>query len=313
MAAAASGHLHTLQYLIEESQSPWNAIDKFGKCAGNYAVDNSHQDCVDFLVDAGVKAELILGVLTRGCHPPSRGAEEAGKKRPVEMEPSTKPDYLSQSLKYNRDGTALLDSDNDAVMMEWERPLMSLHASIITSNQKGKRVLNVGFGMGIIDSILQENWEPSEHVIIEAHPDVYQKMMKDGWGEKKGVTIGYGRWQDVLPKMIAEGRTFDGVFFDTYGEDGSDLDDFHTYLDKIIAKPNGIYSFFNGLAPDNLFFHGVVCQCIKLKLNSMGLDVDFYPCEVEVKEEEWKDVRRKYWHGNTYYLPAVTWAKKLDT
>ena len=80
---------------------------------------------------------------------------------PVEHEPCTKPDYLQRTLRYNDNNSALLDDENDAVMMEWERPLMNAHASIITSNsQKGKVVLNVGFGMGIIDTALQE-LEPS--------------------------------------------------------------------------------------------------------------------------------------------------------
>jgi protein arginine N-methyltransferase 2 len=52
--------------------------------------------------------------------------------------------------------------DDDAVMMSWERPLMQAHTSLLTCNQKNKRVLNVGFGMGIIDTALQE-YDPSLH------------------------------------------------------------------------------------------------------------------------------------------------------
>lgn len=77
---------------------------------------------------------------------------------------------------------------------------------------------------------------------------------------------------------------------------------------KILAKPHGIYSFFNGLAPDNLFFHGVACQCVKLQLSALGLDSEFLPCEIQVKDEVWEGIRRKYWHGrNTYYLPVCKW------
>jgi len=95
------------------------------------------------------------------------------------------------------DGDTLMDADNDAVMMEWERPLMSAHADIISSDSKGKTVLNVGFGMGIVDGYLQ-GWEPEMHYIIEAHPGVHEKMLKDGWGERKNVTILFGRWQDRI-------------------------------------------------------------------------------------------------------------------
>jgi type IV protein arginine methyltransferase len=48
---------------------------------------------------------------------------------------------------------------------------MKRHAEIICPT-KGLHVLNVGFGMGIIDSYIQERHEPASHTIIEAHPDV---------------------------------------------------------------------------------------------------------------------------------------------
>jgi protein arginine N-methyltransferase 2 len=107
---------------------------------------------------------------------------------------------------------------DDAVMMEWERPIMEAHASVLTHGGiSGKRVLNVRFGLGIVDTALQSH-DPSLHVIIEAHPTVYAKMMSDGWDMKPNVIIRFGRWQDEMPKLIAEGGKFDGVFYDTYGE-----------------------------------------------------------------------------------------------
>jgi protein arginine N-methyltransferase 2 len=38
-------------------------------------------------------------------------------------------------------------------MMEWERPLMRAHAEVVCQT-KGD-VLNVGFGMGIVDGFIQ--------------------------------------------------------------------------------------------------------------------------------------------------------------
>jgi protein arginine N-methyltransferase 2 len=120
----------------------------------------------------------------------------------------------------------LLDDDNDAVMMEWERPLMEAHASFLAGNAHSgtnpspsirKRVLNIGFGLGIVDTAIQ-TYNPSLHVIVEAHPTVYNKMLRDGWDQKENVRICFGRWQDELPKLIAEGIVFDGIFYDTYGE-----------------------------------------------------------------------------------------------
>ena len=164
---------------------------------------------------------------------------------PVAHEPCTKPDYLQHNnVRYNAANTLLLDNDDDAVMMEWERPLMNAHANILTHNgTKLKRVLNIGFGLGIIDTALQ-SYQPSLHVIIEAHPTVYEKIIKDGWDKKVNVRVCFGRWQDELPKLIEEeGLEFDGIFYDTYGEHFTDLEDFHELMAKGLCKPGGIYSF----------------------------------------------------------------------
>ena len=62
--------------------------------------------------------------------------------------------YLKQSVRYTPDGQQLLDSAEDAVMMEWERPLMRAHAEVMIPDGTAPRtrdVLNIGFGMGIID------------------------------------------------------------------------------------------------------------------------------------------------------------------
>ena len=39
-----------------------------------------------------------------------------------------------------------------------------------------------------------------------------------------------------------------------YGEYYGEMTDFHELLPRIL-KPGGLYSFFNGLASDNYFFH----------------------------------------------------------
>lgn len=319
MASARYGHLSICELLLEHG-APWNAVDRYGQCAGNYATDNQHWNVVNLLVDAGTKAELILGASIRNMMTAQKISETEKNKEeesdstvPVEHKPCTKPDYLSRNVRYNQSKTALLDDDDDAVMMEWERPLMKAHASIITGETKGsKRVLNVGYGMGIIDNILQNEWKPALHIIIEAHPAVYEQMKKDGWDTKPGVRICFGKWQGWMPKLIEEGIILDGIFYDTYGEHFTDLEDFHQMMSQTLEKPNGIYSFFNGLAPDNIFFHGVACNCVKLQLAKLGLDSEFAQCEIQVKEKEWEGVRRKYWHGReTYYLPIITWNKNF--
>jgi protein arginine N-methyltransferase 2 len=322
MAASKVGNLALVQELLNAG-APWNAIDRAGQCAGNYATDAECWDVVNLLVEWGTRAELILGEIQRTQRRQQNqqqipttpttpavsitNASDNTQSTNLYEQPSTKPDYLQHRLRYNLDGTALLDADDDAVMMEWERPIMKAHASIMLE-EPHKRVLNVGFGMGIIDTALQE-LQPSHHYIIEAHPDVYDKLCKDGWNTKPGVQVLFGRWQDIVPKMVHEGVQVDAIFFDTYAEHGYDMEDFHQQVPALLSKPQGVYSFFNGLAPDNLFFHGVACQVIKLQLSTLGLDTEFLQCEIQVNDDSvWEGVRRKYWHNrDVYYLPRVTW------
>lgn len=117
-------------------------------------------------------------------------------------------DYLEDRVSFSED--KLMDSNNKAVMMAWERPLMEAHAKAVCSG--GGHILNIGFGMGLVDSAIQQ-YTPVTHTIVEAHPEVYQRMLRTGWGEKDNVKIIFGRWQDVLSQL----GTYDGnsrlIFF----------------------------------------------------------------------------------------------------
>ena len=104
---------------------------------------------------------------------------------------------------------------------------MTRHAAVICK-KPGAAVCNIGFGLGLIDSALQQH-SPHSHTIIEAHPDVYAHMCKSGWASKPGVRIVFGRWQDVLPGL----GPFDGLFFDTYAESYHDLRSLLPLLDSV--------------------------------------------------------------------------------
>eukprot|EP00954_Amorphochlora_amoebiformis_P015327 1201799-Amorphochlora_amoeboformis.AAC.1 len=180
--------------------------------------------------------------------------------------------------------------------MEWETPLMEAHAKILCPKEN-LDVLNIGFGMGIIDSALQKH-KPKSHTIVEVHRGVLKKMREDGWDKKKGVTIVPGRWQDVMHEL----GQFDAIFFDTYGEYYDDMREFHSWLPRIL-RPGGTYSFFNGLCPDNIVFQGVMCQVVQIELAKFGIDAQFAECDINIGEKDWQGVNRKYFWSNTYYLP----------
>lgn len=191
MLAGLQGHCPVIEALLQ-SGAEWNAVDANYKTAGDYAKEGGYQKAYDLLLDHGIRIELIFGVLDRK----------------LKREQPTNAGYLAQKLTF-RDNK-LLSPDGDAVMMGWEKPLMERHARIVCKDGRAESVLNVGFGLGLVDEEIQK-YKPKRHTIIEAHPDVYQHMKELGWHEKDGVEIIFGRWQDVVENLDA----YDGKFVDS--------------------------------------------------------------------------------------------------
>lgn len=334
MAAAGAGHAEVVRYLLDEG-APWNAVDRRYRCAGDYAAMNGHQVIVDIIMDHAVMSEMILSIVESedSAVIPSylpTAEEAASLKATVEKEVSENGStpsrlnaaYLASRLEYTPAGDRLVDTSTQlAVMMDWERPLMARHAAWIcfadvdtAKRPSSLHTLNVGFGMGIVDEEIISH-APVSHTIIEAHPQVLEKMEATGWTQRSGVHVRRGRWQDVVPRLereIAEGKLepFDGVFFDTYAEDDRDLSQFHRHLPRIMSQhPRARYSYYNGMCPDSVFFHGVACETTRLRLERLGFQCDFAP--VLVKEEvgspkTWNNLSGRYWNFDTYFLPQCT-------
>ncbi len=191
--------MEIINWLLSEKH-PYNLTDKKEVTAGELALQNKHTAVYERLVEEGVRTELLIRAIKKAF-----GDEEGDEANAIANE-----EYLKQKLHY--DDNKLMDENNDAVMMGWEGPLMVEHAKVMCPKE-GLNVINVGFGLGLIDTELQK-YKPKNHYIIEAHPDVYAHMLELGWDKKPGVKILFGRWQDMVPKLDI---LFDGVFFDTYG------------------------------------------------------------------------------------------------
>lgn len=86
-----------------------------------------------------MRAELLFGALERKAGRPEEAASSAA--------------YLQQPLQYGEggDGAKVLMDDEQAVMMAWELPLMEAHANVVCTGRGD--VLNIGFGLGIIDEV----------------------------------------------------------------------------------------------------------------------------------------------------------------
>lgn len=132
MAAAGAGHVEVVGRLLEAG-APWNALDRQGRCSGEYAMEAGDQAIIDRLVDHAVMAELILGA-----------AEDEGEGATVLDEEGDR--YLKGKVRYQGDDR-LMDEQDEGVMMAWEAPLMQAHAQLLCGEDGDKDVLNVGFGM----------------------------------------------------------------------------------------------------------------------------------------------------------------------
>ncbi|KAL2609117.1 hypothetical protein R1flu_027690 [Riccia fluitans] len=90
------------------------ALDPSGRCAGDYALENEHQDAIEALHNAGVRAKLIFGAVERLCR------EKGDAKDKV---------CLEERAKFSEG--RLMDEESNAVLMAWENPLKAVHAKVI--------------------------------------------------------------------------------------------------------------------------------------------------------------------------------------
>ncbi|KAG7939198.1 hypothetical protein KL934_000132 [Ogataea polymorpha] len=273
------------------------------------------------IVSAGVRAEVLLRHMESNIEfieeeeVAGYDEEPASQEQPEEKEKEHDPagdndTFLKTKLKYTDD--ALLTDRKDGVMMQWEEKLMragceSLFKSVEDPNNVV--VLNIGFGMGIIDSMIQKK-KPAKHYICEAHPDVLDKMQRDGWMDKNNVVVLKGKWQDTLPPLLNEGVFFDGIYFDTFSEQYSDMLELYDLLVGLL-KPEGTFSFFNGLGADRLVCYEVYKRVVELDLENYGLKTEYTEIDVpkttrpDAKDSVWADIYRPYWTCPVYFHPEA--------
>jgi protein arginine N-methyltransferase 2 len=321
--------------LLLQNGAIWNDVDNDNETPGCLALRLDLKVLYEIMVDAGVRAEMLLNRLDEyeqladdveseeeaEAEPERTGEEERdheaamqqinghSETEPVEQEGAapnvpTEPkneDYLQSQLRF-QDGR-ILDDSNNGVMMAWETYIMKRTADLLAPKQ-GLRILNIGHGMGIVDTFFQEK-EPIAHHIVEAHPAVLARMKKDGWYERPDVTIHEGRWQDIVPRIMEQGILFDAIYFDTFAEDYKVLRDF--FSDSIIGllDDGGKWGFFNGLGADRQICYDVYGKVVEMDLFEAGFDTEWETIEVlKMDETEWEGIKRRYWTPKEYKLPV---------
>jgi guanidinoacetate N-methyltransferase len=170
----------------------------------------------------------------------TKSEDEAGYHNLRSSTEFAKQEWVEQSADYVEDR---LDIDGHPVMQAWETNYMGELAKIATS--KGGRVLEVGFGMAISATAVQQ-FPIDEHIIMEANAGVFKKL--EGFKEKyPNVTpMGPALWQDSVGKI--EDNSIDGILYDTYplNKEEQHVHQFDFLKEAYrMLKPGGIITYCN--------------------------------------------------------------------
>ncbi|CAE6512088.1 unnamed protein product [Rhizoctonia solani] len=301
--------------LLLEAGTPWNAVDELENSPGDIALSLNDAECYELIRDAGLRSEFVLHAIQSKTSVTALRAEDSTAAGSTD-------EFLKSKLTYRTDENGQeivvvdIDGEEVGVMMGWEKPIMeatvrALCPPELNTGGKGPTVLNIGFGLGIIDTLFQSlTPPPSRHVIIEPHPDVLAHMRSTGWFEKPGVEILQGKWQDFINpekvgELIGEEGGFDVVYTDTFSEGYSDLYQFFENLGDLMAGQDSRFSFFNGLGATHATFYDVYTKLSALHLEDMALTTTWEDIDVHAAAEgtgAWGETR-KYFSLPLYRMP----------
>lgn len=201
-----------------------------------------------------------------------------------------------------------LGHDEIGVMMGWERGIMEITAHKLCYDHPKScnlRVLNIGFGLGIIDGLFQSlTIRPSTHIIIEAHPDVLRHMKNTGWYDKEGVRILEGKWQDwIHSEELLRFGGFDVIYTDTFSESYDNLHSFFECLPDLVAGPESRISYFNGLGATNPLFYDVYGHICEIHLAGVDISIQWSDIDVGNSTDHHWGCSRNYFTLPLYRLP----------
>ena len=194
------------------------------------------------------------------------------------------------SSHYTYVNNSLTSEDGNSIMMEWERDWMKRVAEIICS--KGGDILNIGFGMGIVDSFISDS-KIESHTIVEIHPDVLTYMKDNGWYKKAQVIE--GDWRTNIDKL----KLYDGIFFDTFGGTSEDFFNGIVLKLKTLLKVGGVFTFW--------YPHNKENSSLNNFCDKNNLTIEYIDLPVDIPKQQHKN-RKLYINPNlqNILIPIIT-------
>lgn len=128
----------------------------------------------------------------------------------------------------------------EPVMYGWERPLMDRFARALAG--AGRDVLEIGYGMGVFASCVQE-FGARSHTIVEAHPQIAAEARRWAAAQAASVRVVEGFWQET----VADLGPFDAVFYDSFSPPETLEADLFAIADisaEHLLRPGGRFAFW---------------------------------------------------------------------
>jgi len=207
-------------------------------------------------------------------------------------------------LKYKKDKLGqdiLLDSNNEQVMMEWEKPYME--ACIDFLQPKGD-VLEIGFGMGYSATQIQKH-NPRSYTIIECDPIVIEKCKE--WAKQyNNVNIIEAKWQEVITTNRLD--KYDEVFFDEFPNDIE-----HTTTEELYNTNNRFFLFMQFMQmyhlKSNSKVSGYLCKGESMFNNPYWkhkfIDNPIWDYKEKIMEVEVSEIQRYHKSQNKAIIPLL--------
>ncbi|CAD6931323.1 unnamed protein product [Tilletia controversa] len=167
----------------------WNAVDPRGITAAQLAWSLNYVECYQLLFEEGVRHSMLMNMLAGDDDEAEDDAEDEvdAESGAITLRPegnelaNSNAKFLQSRLIFvtDEDGKErVLDGDSNLVMAAWESDIMDRTAHLLcTDLAPSFSVLNIGFGLGIVDTYFQ-SYRPGRHVIVEPHPDALAYLLR---------------------------------------------------------------------------------------------------------------------------------------